>query len=69
LRSTKSRSGRSQRAVLVLGSASKQGSSSLDDIGARLSNDGTELYFNYMAVTSGAGTNVMWVATRTCLDP
>ena len=42
-------------------------STATDDVGPSLSNDGTELYFNYNAVSSG-GDSEIWVATRTCLS-
>lgn len=41
-------------------------SSPLDDLGTRLSSDGTTMYLNYDAVANGGANSDMWFATRTC---
>jgi Tol biopolymer transport system component len=43
-------------------------SSPLDDVGVRLTPDGTTLYLNYQTMTSGGANADMWTARRTCLD-
>lgn len=40
--------------------------SAMDDIGLRLSRDGTTMYFNYNSMETGGGNADMWTATRTC---
>jgi hypothetical protein len=41
--------------------------SALDDVGPRISSDGTTLYLNYDSITAGGGDADMWTATRSCL--
>ncbi|MGE5186348.1 MAG: hypothetical protein ACM31C_30040 [Acidobacteriota bacterium] len=41
-------------------------SSAMDDVGTRLSADGTTLYLDYDTLTSGGANADLWVATRSC---